>query len=131
MPATLTIHDENSAGEKLHSFTLEGLDERMPLREIIRARIYQEVRDHNQSTREVFCGLVQPSDTERTLNGFKFSKPRPIDWEAQYARALEAFERNGFFVLIGDRQAANLDEEFDVKADTEISFVKLMPLVGG
>jgi hypothetical protein len=39
--------------------------------------------------------------------------------------------RNGFFVLVGDRQAESLDEPFEVKADTEVSFVKLMPLVGG
>jgi hypothetical protein len=67
MPATLTIHDENSVGEKLRSFTLECLNERMTLREIIRARIYQEVRDHNQSTRKVFHGLIQPSDTKQAV----------------------------------------------------------------
>lgn len=31
----------------------------------------------------------------------------------------------------GGRQATTLDEEFEVKADTEITFVKLVPLVGG
>ena len=46
-------------------------------------------------------------------------------------KALEAFGRNGFFVLVGDKQAVSLDEEFEVKVDTEVSFVKLVPLVGG
>jgi hypothetical protein len=31
----------------------------------------------------------------------------------------------------GDRQATTLDEEFTVRADTEVTFVKLVPLVGG
>lgn len=44
-------------------------------------------------------------------------------WEDQFRRACEGFERNGFFVLIGVRQAASLDETFEVKADTEVSFV--------
>ena len=96
-----------------------------------RARIYQEVQDHNRSGATLFRGLVQPSDTEKTLNGFKFSEPRALDWEEQYRHALDAFGRNGFFVLVGERQAENLDDEFTVTAETEVSFVKLQPLVGG
>lgn len=53
------------------------------------------------------------------------------DAEKQIARALEAFERNGFIVLIGDQQAESLDEGFLIQADTEVSFVKLVQLVGG
>jgi hypothetical protein len=41
MPTTLAIHDENSVGQKLHSFTLEYLNDRLTLREIIRARFQQ------------------------------------------------------------------------------------------
>jgi hypothetical protein len=44
---------------------------------------------------------------------------------------MTGFEKNGFFVLVGDKQAESLDQEFDVKVDTEVSFVKLVPLVGG
>lgn len=139
MPATLTIRDETASGQTLHTFTLADLTERLTVRELLRARIWQEVQDHNRATADtatnpaghVFRGLVQPTDTERTLNGFKFSKPRVLDWEEQFRRACEGFERNGFFVLVGDRQATTLDEEFVVLADTEVAFVKLVPLVGG
>ena len=79
----------------------------------------------------VHDGLVEPSDAEKTLNGFKLRKRRKIDWEEQFARALDAFGRNGFFILVGDRQAERLDEELVVSGDTEVSFVKLVPLVGG
>jgi hypothetical protein len=128
---TLQIIDTTPSGQKLNSFTLDCLTERLTVRELIRSRIYQEVQDHNRSQGDVFRGLVQPTDTERSLNSFKFSKPRTLDWEEQYRRALDAFGRNGFFVLVGDRQAESLDEEFDVKADTEVSFIKVVPLVGG
>jgi len=101
------------------------------VRELIRARIYQEVQDYNQKQPEYFRGLVQPNDVERMLNGYKLRTKRKIDWEEQYRQALDAFERNRFFVLVGDKQADSLDQEFEVKVDTEVSFVKLVPLVGG
>lgn len=105
--------------------------ERMTVRELIRARIYQEVQDYNHREPECFRGLVEPTNAERVLNGYKLKAKRKIDWNEQFERALEAFRRNGFFILVGDNQAENLDQEFEVKVDTEISFVKLVPLVGG
>jgi hypothetical protein len=131
MPTTLTIHDETSSGQKTHSVTLECLTERMTVRELIRARIYQEVQDYNTREPEYFRGLVEPTQAERTLNGYRLRERRKLDWQEQFQRATEAFERNGFFVLVGDRQAEGLDEEFEVKVDTEVSFVKLVSLVGG
>jgi hypothetical protein len=131
MPATITIHDETSSGQKTHSFTLECLTERMTVRELIRARIYQEVQDYNTREPEYFRGLVELTQAERTLNGYRLRERRKFDWQEQFQRATEAFERNGFFVLVGDKQAERLDDDFEVKVDTEVSFVKLLPLVGG
>jgi hypothetical protein len=131
MPTTLTVHDETSSGQKTNTFTLACLTERMTVRELIQARIYQEVQDYNQKEPEYFRGLVEPTNAERVLNGYKLKAQRKIDWQEQYQRALEAFERNGFFVLVGDKQAESLDQDFPVEVDTEISFVKLVPLVGG
>jgi hypothetical protein len=131
MATTLTIHDETASGQKTHTFTLECLTEEMTVRELIRARIYQEVQDYNLKAPEFFRGLVEPTQAERVLNGYKLKTKRKIDWQEQYERALESFSRNGFFVLVGDRQADSLDEKFAVKVETEISFVKLVPLVGG
>jgi hypothetical protein len=131
MPATLTIHDETASGQKTNTFTLDCLTEHMTVRELIRTRIYQEVQDYNLREPEYFRGLVEPSAAERVLNGYKLKAKRKIDWQEQFKRALEAFERNGFFVLVGNRQAESLDDQFEVKVDTEVSFVKLVPLVGG
>ena len=131
MNTTLTVHDETTSGNKTNTFTLDCLTEKMTVRELIRARIYQEVQDYNLKAPEYFRGLVEPTQAEKTLNGYKLRKQRKIDWQEQYDKALEAFGRNGFFVLVGDKQAVSLDEEFEVKVDTEVSFVKLVPLVGG
>ena len=134
MSATLMIRDETAAGVPVNEFPLEFPSERITVRELIRERVYQEVTEYNfRSRREggLFRGLVQPTDTERTLNGFKVPKDRDIDWEAQFARAIDAFGQNGFFILVDDRQAEALDEAIVISPSTQVSFVKLTPLVGG
>lgn len=131
MSATLTIKDETASGQVVKKFTLDCLSERMTVRELIRARIYQEVMDHNQRKPEVFNGLVAPTEAEKVLNGYRLKAWRELDWQEQFDRAADAFLRNGFFVLIDDHQAESLDEEFIVRVDTEVSFVRLVQLVGG
>jgi len=131
MSATITIIDETISGERVNSFTLDSLTETVSVREIIRARIYQEVQDYHRDRPSLFRGLVQPSGTEKMMNGFKPKRFATISWEAQFEKACEAFQTNGFFILVGERQAESLDEEFEIKVDTEVSFVKLVPLVGG
>lgn len=131
MSCTITIRDETASGDGISSFTMECLNEEMTLREIIRSRVYQEVQDYNQGASEIFRGLVAPTDAEKILNGYKMKVPRKIDWEQQFEKAIEGFERNAYFVLVDDKQAGDLDERFVVRVDTEVSFVKLVPLVGG
>lgn len=131
MPTTLTIRDESTGEGTLHEFALEVLSERISVRELIRSRVYQEVQDYNRRQPKVFRGLVQPADAERTLNGYKLAKPRQIDWQQQYARALAAFEAKRFLVLVDDRQVDALDDEITVAPGTSVSFLRLTPLVGG
>ena len=100
-------------------------------RELIRSRVQQEVERHNQSLPEVFCGLVQPEESERILNGFRMKTRRPLDWQKQFERACAAFQRNGFLLLVDEKQVSELDEPIELRADSEVQFVKLVPLVGG
>jgi len=130
----LTIRDETASGSLTNELTLDVLSESITVRELIRSRVYQEVQDYNlhQRTGEIkFRGLVTPTDAEQSLNGAKLPKPREIDWKAQFDKACEAFTRNGFFILIDDRQAEVLEETITLRHDTKVSFVKLVPLVGG
>ena len=89
------------------------------------------VRDYNLNRPEYFRGLVQPADAERTLNGFKVRQRRKIDPQKQFKRAIESFHRNGFFILVNDQQIDELEEEIEIGADTTVTFLKLVPLVGG
>ena len=101
------------------------------MQELIRRRVYQDVKDYNARQTDVFQGLVQPTDAEQTLNGYRMKRVRPIDWETQYERAIAAFRNNGFILLINDEQADSLEQEIVLKPDTSATFLKLMPLVGG
>lgn len=136
MPVTVTVCDETAAGSVDHEWPLEFPSERITARELIRERVYQEVQDFNlKRGAEAFRGLVQPTDAERVLNGgrveYRLKEFRPIEWKPQYEKALEAFSRNGFLILVDDRQAEDLDQEFVVGRGTRVSFVKLTLLVGG
>jgi hypothetical protein len=134
MSTTLTIRDETTSsfsGDSDEEFTLDVLTERITVRELIRTRVYREVRDYNLRQPEYFRGLVQPTDAERTLNGFKVRRGRRIDPEKQFERAVESFYRNGFLVLVNDRQVDELEVEIEIRPDTTVTFLKLVPLVGG
>ena len=98
-------------------------------REIIRQRVRQEVERLNREGGPQFPELVAPEMDERILNGVR--ERQPVDWEAQFAKALKAFQGNGFLVLVDDRQVTGLDEEVQLADGSKVTFLKLVPLVGG
>lgn len=127
----VTFVDETTSGGRSDGWGIEIAEERLTVRELIRRRVFQEVAEYNARTPEVFQGLVQPQDTERVLNGYAVRSRRRIDPEAQTEQALKAFAGNGFLVLVGDRQVTDLDDEIELGLGTEITFLKLVALVGG
>ncbi|WP_131732975.1 hypothetical protein [Actinomadura formosensis] len=130
MPA-VSFRDETAAGTPGAAFRVEGVPERMTLRELIRLRVREEVARHNARPSDRFNGLVRPDDAETELNGYRLREPRRLDWERQADIAERAFLANGFFVLAGDRQVEDLDEEIDLTTDPGLVFIKLVPLAGG
>ena len=130
-PVVLTITDETGAGKTISEIDISLKNSRVTVREIIEARVNAEVERYNIKLPEYYHGLIQPTDAEKTLNGYKMKERKRVDAEKQVYVALEAFLKNGFFVLIDKFQAEALEQEIDVSADTKISFIKLTPLVGG
>ncbi len=65
------------------------------------------------------------------MNGFRLREARQIDWKKQFELATEAFDAGRILILVNDRQAASLDEEIVLSPETDIAFLRLMPLVGG
>jgi hypothetical protein len=131
MALELTVIDQRTGAGEATAITLTGLDQRSTLRDLIRTRVREEVARYNAAPTERFNGLVRPGGAEEGINGYRLARPRRLDWEEQARVAEDAFLRNGFFVLVGDRQVEALDEELELTADTEIRFFRLTPLVGG
>lgn len=131
MATTLTIHDESATGETLLELTLQVSAERITARDLIRQRVWHEVEEYNRRKPDTFRGLVQPTDSERTLNGYRLKQPRAIDATTQLAKAIDAFQGNQIVMLVDDRQVESLDEEITLLPNTRVTFLRLMPLVGG
>jgi hypothetical protein len=129
--ATVTFRDETVTGRRLEELAIADLPETMTVRELVRLRVREEVARHNARPSHHFRGLVRPDDAEIELNGYRLRSARRLDWERQAEIAERAFARNGYFVLVGDRQVGDLDEVVDLSADPELVFVKLVQLVGG
>ena len=141
---TLTLQDVTLTGQPLGAaveLSLVGLAEQISVRDLIRERVYQEVDDHNRRVRESgqacqpFRGLVAPTVAERQLNGPHVGAAgvmtKEVDWRRQFDAACAAFERNGFLVLVDERQVDGLDEPLRLTPSTRVTFVKLTALVGG
>lgn len=129
MSVTLDVFDETTAGQRHSAGAFQFETATLTLRELIRLRVQQEVARFNAMERDEFHGLIQPEESERILNGVR-ERPLP-DWEKQFAKAITAFRGNGFLVLIDGRQITDLDETIRLTAQSQITFLKLVPLVGG
>jgi hypothetical protein len=129
--ATVTIRDETTSGREVERWQLPDLPDSITARELVRLRVREEVARFNAAAGDVFRGLVQPTDTEATMNGYRLRERRRLDWERQADLACTAFERNGFVLFVGERQVESLDDVIDLTVDPEVSFVRLVPLVGG
>ena len=127
----IVVADTTASGGATARLLLDGVSSPVRLRELIRHRVREEVAAYNAHPVSWFGGLVQPAGSEPAQNGYLLPRPRALDWQAQASAAVAAFERNGFFVFVGDRQVDDLDEELTLDETDVVSFVKLVPLVGG
>jgi len=125
---TLLVRDEELSGSAIQEFKLELPAETVDVRELIRSRVFQEVKDFNARQSSRFNGLVQPTDTERELNGYRIKKGRKIDWQTQFEKAVEAFESNQILVLLNKQQLTDLDQKVEITSDSVLTFLKLTNL---
>jgi hypothetical protein len=134
MQTEITVRDElaTGLGTPITEFVLELPDNYITVRELIRQRIEQEIAAYNaQHTNNL--------DTFLQLQGQELLNPqRPavrntpkLNAEQQLELAFSAFERNGLLILIDDRQVDQLDDYVAFSPQTVVTFLKLVPLVGG
>ena len=101
------------------------------IRELITFRVQNEVERYNRERPEKYYGLVQPADVETTLNGPSDRAFKPIDPGKQIDAAIQAFEKQRIIVLTPKGQAESLDDTVSLFDGDEVSFLRLVPLIGG
>lgn len=106
----ITILDETVGAPSTPGWALEIFEETVRLDELIRRCVFQEVAESGARTGR---------------DGVR------VDPEERVRMTLEAFGRNAFVVLVDDRQVTELDEEVHLRMGSRVTFLKLVPLVGG
>ena len=128
----VTIQDQMIGGPITHEMVIDFLTEEITLRELIKSRVYQEVKDANTANNAIPIAIVQFTETEQELNNPKpRKKQKTIDFQEQYDKAIKAFEMGRYFVLVDDFQPAELDDKITLKPDTTVNFIRLVYLAGG
>jgi hypothetical protein len=132
---TITLRDETNVGKLVQELEIEIEDSTISVKDLIAARVKKEVDIYNNQSADFYAnGLVTPTEFEKALNPdktLKRIKRQEVDFEKQLYIALEAFQRNGFFILVDDEQCESLEAQVQLSPDSKISFLKLTPLVGG
>lgn len=131
---TVQCRDEMGDGEWLMELNLPVESERMTVREFIRTRVATETGQHNAELDRgrQFRGLVTaPPAVTSELNGWAGRKRegKAVEPEVMVNIALEAYERGDLVLLVGDRQAGELDAELVLAEGDVALFRKLKPLV--
>lgn len=127
----ITIKDETFSGKLLQEISLQFKSDTVSVKDIITERVNAEVNNYNTKLPQYYNGLIEPTDAEKTLNGYKLKPKKVIDAEKQVYTALDAFQKNAFFILIDNIQSESLEQLVALRKETIVSFVKLTPLVGG
>ncbi|AIE86318.1 hypothetical protein [Fimbriimonas ginsengisoli] len=130
MPTIRTI-DETAAGAKVEGPSLQLDRDEMTVRDLIALRVREEVRRYNRDRPEKYYGLVQPTDVETMLNGPAARRFQLVDADHQVQVALKAFRDQRFIVLLPDGQAESLEDRAQFFEGDQVSFLRLVPLVGG
>jgi hypothetical protein len=103
-----------------------------------RVRIEWEAREaaRTASTRRDTLPPLVTLDTMRRLNPYEGSRRAPSataprTLESVTEVALEGFRRNAFFLIVDGRQVTELDEAIQFRPTSQVTFLRLVPLVGG
>jgi hypothetical protein len=110
---------------------------RLTLRDLITSIVQEEVDAFNRRQKD--RGLVQILTEEEIASGVEAGKVdsggRDLEQEADpqtaIAAAIQAFEDGFYFVFLDGAKQDDLDREVYLSADSRLTFIRLVPLVGG
>ena len=140
MALQLAIVEEIVGHPERQSFQLKLVSERIVAREIVTSHVRAEVERQNddlirnrrdyQRVASILVGS-HSHPIERALNGRTTRKPKLFDPEAEIESALAGIESNQIIMLFDDAQVEDLDQELTVTENSRVTFLRMVPLVGG
>ncbi len=126
---TVKIRDESVPRSDVVEALLILSNARLTARDLIAERVRTEVdRRLTDQNGHATSALITPSKAETEVN---WVKDKTIDADAQVHVVLQAFDNNGFVLLVDDVQVETLDTQIEMTHETVVTFLKLTPLVGG
>lgn len=138
MSFALKIYDKTLGGNQRFVRELTLVSERMTVRQVIEARLDAEIATMKAQAADVARAgestLVMPAFVETTLNGPRSYGParrHDIDRAAQVEVVVKAFRENKLLMFVDNRQVTELDQEIGFGANSTVTFIRLVPLVGG
>ncbi|MCK5917988.1 MAG: hypothetical protein KAG34_06165 [Cocleimonas sp.] len=128
----LRVRDETMMGKLIYEFDLPLPKQQLSVRDIIRERVKQEIKQYQQQRKNNGHSLVEVSSVEKILNKYGVKDTFKVDVKKQLEIAFRAFDNNGYFIIINEVQAETLEQMIDLEDENlSISFIKLVALVGG
>lgn len=119
------IFDETTTGKRLGLGTMEVEAGEITLADLIEARVRAEFVRGQRG--EAITRLVQLHPEEARLNADAHREPLADE----IAAALAAFETGQYLVLVDEYQLTSLHAPVALRPESEVTFLRLVPLVGG
>ncbi|GEM_PF-697586 len=127
----------------LDSVYLRLTEEQLTLADLIRRTVEEQVRELLAQKLDVLaieraldrCYLTDDEVSAQAERDGAVRLPKrrlgQIDAEVEVGRALAAFESRSYVVFVDGRQVENLEAKINMRLDTRVTFLRLMPLAGG
>lgn len=123
------------------TFQLRLASERVAAHEVIRSHVRAEVEKRNveiaernarQSRVASFLIGTHSHDTEARLNTSRPTRKLPeLDAEQEIENALSGFKNRRVIMLFDDQEVEDLDQPLIITDDSQVTFLRLLPLMGG
>lgn len=140
MLAQLSIVEKIVGQTQRQAFTLRLASERISARDIVAKHVRDEVDRLNDLARRrhaehdrVASFLVgdHSHELERKLNKPNRKGPKTLEPTEEVKAALDAIETRQVIVLFDDLEIEDLDADLTVTDQSKVTFLRLVPLVGG
>lgn len=126
------ISDEKIGGKIISQIELMLESEVITLRELIFARVKKEIQEiksnKNSSQENSFNSNAMENALNENSNKYNIEDLNEIQ-QGKYA--CQSFKKNAFFVIVDNEQIEHLDQEIIFDETTKVSFIRLVPMIGG